>query len=155
MPEPAIRPSTALHNAAFMERHWPAYDRPLGIEWEEERLHIRAEDEAGRTLGIASYSVVGGLGRLQQILVDRSWARRGIGAQLLLAFERDCVGRRCHKLRLETGEYQARGFYERYGWRVAATLERDRFRRTWYVMARVLSALRRWRGGDVESRGAS
>ena len=82
MSEPAIRPSTALHNAAFMERHWPAYDRPLGIEWEEERLHIRAEDEAGRTLGIASYSVVGGLGRLQQILVGATRNRGAAAARL-------------------------------------------------------------------------
>ena len=135
-----IRESDAEHNGAFMERHWPEYDRPLGIVWEEVRLHLRAESDAGETLGIASYGVVGGLGTLAQILVGHGRARGGIGSRLLAAFEADCHARGCHKLRLETAEYQARGFYEKHGWQVAATLENDRFGKRVYVMEKALAA---------------
>jgi ribosomal protein S18 acetylase RimI-like enzyme len=133
-----IRPSSADHNTAFMDEYWPAYDRPLGIEWVEVRGHLRAEGDGGETLGIANYSVVGGLGHLQQILVRHDHAKSGTGSQLLRAFEADCEERGCHKLRLETADYQARGFYEKYGWRVAATLEHDRFDRTCYIMEKPL-----------------
>lgn len=129
-----ICPSTAQHNDAFMGRAWPVYDRPMGIVWRVDHVHLRAEDDAGETIGIVNYTVVGGLGELRQILVDASRARQGVGSALLTAFEEDCWARGCHKLRLETGEHQARGFYERHGWQVAATLVRDRFQRTWFVM---------------------
>ena len=144
LPEPdgdpvKIVPSDAAHNDAFMRRHWPEYDRPLGIEWEEVAGHLRAEDDAGNTLGVANFRVVGGLGELQQILVHHGRARSGIGSQLLEAFEADCRKRGCHKLRLETAEYQARGFYERHAWSVVATLDDDRFRRRVYVMEKALA----------------
>ncbi len=129
-----VRQSTAAHNDDFMERVWPDYDRPLGIVWDEYRGHIRVEDEDGTTVGIANYLVVGGLGELQQILVRVDHSRRGIGSRLLRAFEDDCWSRGCHKLRLETAEYQARGFYESHGWYVAATLADDRFGQAQYVM---------------------
>ena len=135
-----ITPSTAAHNQDFMDRHWPEYDRPFGIEWNEIAGHLRAEDESGDTFGIANYRIVGGLGELQQILVHHGRARGGIGSQLLEAFESECRTRGCHKLRLETADYQARGFYERHGWSVAATLRHDRFRRSVYVMEKTLLA---------------
>ena len=134
-----IAASTAEHNQHFMERHWPEYDRPLGIEWNEERGHLRAEDEVGDTLGVANFLIVGGLGELQQILVHHDRPRSGIGSELLVAFEAECRARGCHKLRLETADYQARGFYERHAWSVVATLHDDRFHRDVYVMEKPLS----------------
>ncbi len=70
----------------------------------------------------------------EQIRVGSEHARQGAGSALLAAFEEDCRARGCHQLRLETGDYQARGFYERHGWQVVATLTHDRFGRTWFVM---------------------
>lgn len=133
----SIRTSSAALNDAFVKRAWPEHDRPLGIEWSEHHGHLRAESEAGTTLGVANYVIIGGLGELRQIVVDARHARRGVGSALLIAFETVCRERGCHKLRLETAEYQARGFYERHGWHVAATLARDRFERTWFIMEKI------------------
>ena len=135
-----IRSSTVEHNDGFMKRRWPEYDRPLGIQWREQHGHLRAESDSGTTVGVANYVIVGGLGELRQILVGEPWARQGIGSSLLTAFEAICRDRGCHKLRLETGDYQARGFYERHGWQVAATLRRDRFERTWFIMEKVIAS---------------
>jgi hypothetical protein len=44
----------------------------------------------------------------------------------------------CHEIRLETARYQARPFYERHGFAVAATLTNDRFGRSWFVMEKKL-----------------
>ena len=133
-----IRPSDAEHNDAFMAQVWPEVDAPLGIQWDEVRGYLRSEDASGITRGAATFRRVGGVGELLQILVRPEHHRDGIGGELLQAFEAECRAQGCHKLRLETAEYQARAFYERHGWHVAATLSDDRFHYALYVMEKPL-----------------
>jgi len=55
-----------------------------------------------------------------------------------LSIEARCRRLNCHKIRLETADYQARPFYERHGFSVAATLTNDRFGRSVFVMEKRL-----------------
>jgi hypothetical protein len=57
---------------------------------------------------------------------------------LLGVFEARCRAAGCHKLRLETADYQARPFYERHGFTLAVTLTNDRFGRSVHIMEKRL-----------------
>jgi GNAT superfamily N-acetyltransferase len=117
---------------AFMARAWPPHDAALGIHWVPQPVVLVAR--ASTPIGIARGVIVGGVGELKQLLVEREQTKRGVGSLLLTEFERRCRAAGCHKLRLETADYQARPFYERHGFSVAATLDNDRFGRDWFVM---------------------
>ena len=122
---------------AFMNTEWPAYDAPLGLKWESHDVALVGRVQ-GKAVGAARGMVAGGVGTLGQLLVKKDVARTGIGSRLLLEFEARCKALRCHKIRLETGDYQARPFYERHGFSVVATLTNDRFGRTFFVMEKRL-----------------
>ena len=123
--------------AAFMDAEWPAHEAPLGLVWEGHTITL-----LGRTgdtpVGAARGSVGGGVGILGQLLVKKDVARSGIGSQLLREFEARCRRLKCHKIRLETADYQARPFYERHGFSVVATRTNDRFGRSCFVMEKKL-----------------
>lgn len=129
--------STAEECQRFFEEEWEPYNRAQGITWSVGSIHLVARGE-GRILGAAAGSVGGGVGELKQILVVQRAGGQGVGSRLLTTFESRCRAMGCHQLRLETAEYQARGFYERHGFVVLHTLEDDRFHRRWYVMGKRL-----------------
>jgi GNAT superfamily N-acetyltransferase len=122
---------------AYIDREWPRHEAHLGHDWNPVDLRIGARVD-GTLVGIASFTVNGGLCELKHLLVGLDSARRGVGTALLAAVEARARSLGSHKIRLETAEYQARPFYERNGYRCACTLEDDRFRRTWYVMEKRL-----------------
>lgn len=69
--------------------------------------------------------VIGGLwGRttydwlfVELLFVPEGLRGRGVGADLMGRAEREAVSRGCHSAWLDTFEFQARGFYERLGYR--------------------------------------
>ena len=125
---------------AFFAAEWPLHDELLGIRWDARDIVLVARGD--EPIGVARGVVVGGVGELKQLLVKKQHARRGVGSLLLLAFEARCRTGGCHKLRLETGDYQARPFYERHGFTVTAALHDDRFHHDWFVMEKRLAAER-------------
>lgn len=128
---------TVAEAVAFLASEWPSYDADLGIRWDVRDVVLVAK-YAKRPIGVARGTIVGGLGELKQLLVKKENAHAGVGSRLLLEFETRCRALGCHKLRLETAEYQARPFYEKHGFAVAATLTNDRFARDWFVMEKRL-----------------
>ena len=104
-----------------MGAEWPSHDAAVGIRWESHDVLLVGKLD-GEPVGVARGVVVGGLGLLKQLLVKKGLIHVGIGSRLLDEFEGRCRALGCHKLRLETGDYQARPFYERHGFGVAATV---------------------------------
>jgi len=47
----------------------------------------------------------------------------GWGARLLEAAERQAIARHCHHAFLDTFDFQALGFYQRYGYEIFGTLD--------------------------------
>ena len=100
---------------AFNNRHMPAGARSP--------LILLLRDDAG--------AVVGGLiadTRWHWLLVGILWvddAHRGLGlgSALLCRAEEIAIGRGCQRAALDTAEFQARGFYERAGYRVFGSLD--------------------------------
>jgi len=124
--------------SAFVAAEWPIHDEPLGIRWEARDVLLVARS-GGQAIGAARGMLVGGVGELKQLLVKKGRDRRGVGSRLLLEFEDRCRTAGCHKIRLETAEYQARPFYERHGYSCLTTFENDRFGKAVFVMAKELA----------------
>lgn len=123
----------------FMSREWARHPEPPEVVWAPFEVAMVARRAPGHVaIGAAVGLMIGGVGELKQLLVRRGDDRAGVGSALLREFERRCRARGCHLLRLETGDYQARPFYERHGFSVAAALANDRFGHTLFIMTKRL-----------------
>ena len=121
----------------FRSREWRRYDEEIGITFDSRHHYLAAELER-QLVGIAHFHIVGGIGHLDQLLVAKDYRDQGIGSRLLSEFERRCRAAGCHRLTLETAEYQARGFYEKHGFKIACIMRDNKFHYTWYLMEKTL-----------------
>ena len=83
---------------------------------------IRGEDGkiiAGCLAGNTPWDV----GYIDEMWVDENFRRQGLGSALMLEVERVLRENGCYLILLDTFDWQARGFYEKLGYTVCATLE--------------------------------
>jgi ribosomal protein S18 acetylase RimI-like enzyme len=78
-----------------------------------------ARDASGKVIGGAVGRWWGSCCELQQLWVEPSSRRRGIGAQLVRAFESHARTHGCSSFYLETFNFQAPGLYRSLGYKVA------------------------------------
>ena len=90
---------------------------------EVRRLSCFAREPDGTVIGGAVGRRWGACAELQQLWVDESHRRRGIGAALVRAFEGHAATHGCRHVYLETFSFQAPGFYEALGYRRAYALD--------------------------------
>jgi GNAT superfamily N-acetyltransferase len=114
-PDPAIRARLDAAIDAFN-------DAATGRTEPARHLTIALRDAAGAVegglVGISYYDWL----IVQMLFVPEARRGQGLGARLMLAAEAEAVRRGCHGLWLDTGSPAARGFYERIGYGVFATL---------------------------------
>jgi len=137
--EVAVRISSKEELEEFAALEWARYNAEAGVTWDSRRYWLAAE-LGGQLVGFAVFHIVGGVGHLDQLLVAKEYRGRGIGSKLLQEFEARCRAEGCHKLTAETAEYQARGFYEKHGFKLACILWDNKFHFTWYFWRRSLDA---------------
>lgn len=82
-------------------------------------LSCFARHDSGSVIGGAIGRSWGACGELQQLWVDEAFRRRGIGGQLVRAFEARASERGCTTFFLETFSFQAPQFYRSLGYEVA------------------------------------
>jgi ribosomal protein S18 acetylase RimI-like enzyme len=82
-------------------------------------LSCITRDAQGRAIAGAVGRTWGANAELQQIWVPEALRNQGAGRDLLSAFEAASRSRGCNLIYLETWSFQARGFYEKCGYRVA------------------------------------
>jgi len=116
----------------FLEREWAVEDElrfgPGASEgWRKCEGALAAYRE-GELVGAATFTIVGGVGRLRELIVTPPWRNRGVGSALLAHFEELCRARGCHKVSLKTyWDSPAQRFYQRRGYMVESILRRDIF----------------------------
>jgi len=82
-----------------------------------------ARDAGGRVIGGVRARQWGAAVEVQQLWVDKAWRRQGVGARLMRLLEDEVCRRGAALVYLDTFSFQARGFYERCGYAVAARLD--------------------------------
>ena len=105
-----VRDGLALFNVAVTG---DAYYSPLAI-------FLR--DERGVELGGALGHVWGGWLDLDTLWVAEPFRGQGYGAKLLRAAEDEARGQGCHGVFLTTFSFQAKPFYEKFGYEVVADI---------------------------------
>lgn len=85
-------------------------------------LAIFLKDERGAVLGGALGHVWGGWLDLDILWVSELYRGRGYGARLLEAAEDEARSQGCHGVYLTTFSFQARPFYEKFGYKVVADI---------------------------------
>ena len=86
-------------------------------------LRLALRDGDGRLIGGLLGAVVWGWLHVDLLWVDEAARGQGHGARLLAEAERRAAAAGCRHARLDTFDFEARGFYERRGYHVYAELE--------------------------------
>ncbi len=88
-----------------------------------EAVSALIQDETGATVGgLWGRSAFGWL-FIELVFVPESLRGRGLGRELMRAAEHAARARGCHGVWLDTYEFQARGFYEKQGYRLFGELD--------------------------------
>ena len=77
---------------------------------------------------------------IEVVFVPESLRGQGIGAELMSGAEREAAARGCRNAWLDTFEFQARGFYEKLGYRCFGELEDYPAGFSRYFMTKALAA---------------
>jgi RimJ/RimL family protein N-acetyltransferase len=105
-----VRESLALYNVGVTG---DSYYSPLAIF---------LKDERGAVLGGALGHVWGGWLNLDTLWVIEPYRGQGYGAKLLAAAEDEARAQGCHGVYLDTFSFQAKLFYEKFGYEVVADI---------------------------------
>jgi GNAT superfamily N-acetyltransferase len=105
-----VRESLALYNVGITGH---SYYSPLAIF---------LKDERGAVLGGALGHIWGGWLDLNVLWVSELFRGRGYGAKLLEAAEDEARAQGCHGVYLTTFSFQARPFYEKFGYEIVADI---------------------------------
>jgi GNAT superfamily N-acetyltransferase len=93
-----------------------------GIDDGHRRLAILVRDEAGAIVGGLLGDTFWGWLYVSILWIDESLRGQGYGHRLLVAAEQEAIARGCHHALLDTMSFQARPFYEKYGYTVFGEL---------------------------------
>jgi GNAT superfamily N-acetyltransferase len=101
-------------------------------------LAIFLKDERGAILGGALGHVWGGWLDLDALWVSELFRGQGYGARLLQAAEEEARAQGCHGVYLTTFSFQARPFYEKFGFGVVANIADYPKGHSYYVLKKTL-----------------
>ncbi len=114
----AIVQKKTPEQTTFSESEWRTVDTEhYGADagWVETNFVVEAKD-GDEIVGILEASVLNGVARIGNVIVSRSHARKGIGRQLMHAFEEKVKTEGAHKIYLITGkDWAAELFYQSLG----------------------------------------
>jgi GNAT superfamily N-acetyltransferase len=100
-----------------------AYNREHAGDYGDSEFVIGLRDETGVLRGGVLADVYWEAMFLKYVWLDKSVRRKGIGSDLIRAAEDEGRKRGCTMAHLDTFSFQARGFYEKLGYKVFGTLE--------------------------------
>lgn len=113
--QPAVREAIVGPLVAYNVQHTGVNDsRPLVLT-----LHSENDDVVGGLWGRTAYRWL----FVELLFVPDFLRGRHIGAELMARAEGEAIHRGCHSAWLDTFEFQARGFYERLGYRCFGQLD--------------------------------
>jgi GNAT superfamily N-acetyltransferase len=118
-PDPAGQLREAVNAGLY------AYNDQFAGPMHNSMLTIGARDVDNRIIGglVANLQPGWKWMTVQRLWIEESYRRTGIGRRLLEAAEKEAQKKGCLHVAVDTMEFQARGFYEKQGYRVYAVQE--------------------------------
>ncbi|ATA26481.1 GNAT family N-acetyltransferase [Brenneria goodwinii] len=114
-------------------KHNEQYDavdiHPLFLNFKDETNHIIA--------GLIARTWWGGL-EIQYLWVSEAHRKIGLGSQLMKKAEEEALKRDCHFAYVDTFSFQARGFYEKLGYREYGNLPGYAHRHTRHYLSKLI-----------------
>jgi GNAT superfamily N-acetyltransferase len=121
----SIEPDTAGELREAVNSGLYAYNDQFAGPMHNSMLTIGARDVDNRIIGglVANLQPGWKWMTVQRLWVEESYRGAGIGRRLLEAAEKEAQKNGCLHVAVDTMEFQARGFYEKHGYRVYAVQE--------------------------------
>ena len=120
-----------------------AFNNEISIHHREGRnagaitpLNLFVRDVHGNLIGGLTASTFWGWLAIDDLWLDESIRGQDIGTELMKKAEAEAIGRGCTSAQLSTFSFQAKGFYEKLGYRVIGALEDYPPGETFYWMRR-------------------
>lgn len=98
------------------------YNKPFLGKWNAIDFAISIEDEHKNLIGGVSGYYADEYVIVQWACVDESYRKKGIGTKLFKQLDEFTLSKKCKFIHLETMEFQAKDFYEKFGFQVISTL---------------------------------
>lgn len=95
------------------------------------------DDEQNIIAGLVARTWWGGL-EVQYLWVSADYQKTGLGRQLMLKAEEEALKRGCHLAYVDTFNFQAKGFYEKLGYREYGSLPEYAHRFTRHYLAKMI-----------------
>jgi ribosomal protein S18 acetylase RimI-like enzyme len=119
-----VRDEPLPNDAQVVERGLIEHALAAGVEPRNYRaLAIILSDETDTVVGGVVAATVWGWLHVKECWVAERYRSHGWGAKLLEAAEREAIVRHCHHAFLDTFDFQALGFYQRFGYEIFGTLD--------------------------------
>ena len=125
--EALVMAGTRAYNAAFMRA-------------DAKRLCVFAREAAGSIIGGVTASTYWDYLDVKFLWVHEQHRKQGLGARIMGAAEAEASSRGCKNVFLDTFSFQARGFYERLGYREFGRLSGFSGQHERHFMHKVLTA---------------
>jgi ribosomal protein S18 acetylase RimI-like enzyme len=95
----------------------------VGREPQSSSINLFLRNSAGQVIGGLLGGSRWGWLYISKLWIQDEYRKRGGGSRLLRAAEAEAIAAGCTDAVVETFSFQARGFYERHGYEIYATLE--------------------------------
>jgi GNAT superfamily N-acetyltransferase len=133
-------PQAKLEDVARIEDTINTSNMQITGAWDYHSVRIFLRDDDQQVCGGILAETWGTWLHITFLWVEESMRQQGYGAALLQAAEGEAWHHGCRHAHLETFSFQARPFYERFGYRVIAALEDYPPGHTYYYLRKTLAA---------------
>ena len=100
-----------------------SYNRSKREAAESEPLNLYVEDDSGELLAGLVAEIFGNWLEIEYLFVKEELRGQGIGSQLLQQVESEAKKRNCRYVFVNTYQFQAPAFYQKYGYQEVFTLK--------------------------------
>jgi GNAT superfamily N-acetyltransferase len=131
-------PNASAEDLAAVEYQINEFNMRVTGDRDYHLIALFLRDESRKIMGGIIGHVWGGWLRVAFLWVDESLRGQGYGGQLLQRAEDEARGYGCKNAHLETFSFQARPFYERFGYQIIGELPDYPPGHTWYFLRKAL-----------------
>ncbi|QMT60331.1 N-acetyltransferase [Legionella sp. PC997] len=114
------------------------YNESIIGKYEAKPFIIYVQNDSSEICGGIKGDVFGPLCRVFTVWVHEEYRRKGLGRDLFATLETFAKENNCTMIQLDTAEFQAKGFYEKLGYQVIATLPDNFIGYTSYILRKKL-----------------